>query len=60
MIYENPGAQINCMEVTDQNKNGTGGYTSIVSGGVGHNNVTLHFESQFSRGFSFMVKIYEE
>jgi hypothetical protein len=58
MTYSNPDAQINCIEVTDQKENGTGGYTSIVSGGVGHSNVTLHFESQFTRGFSFVVKIY--
>jgi len=58
MTYSNPDAQINCIEVTDQKENDTGGYTSIVSGGVGHKNVTLHFESQFSRGFSFVVKIY--
>jgi hypothetical protein len=58
MTYSNPDAQINCIEVTDQREDGTGGYTSILSGGVGHHNVTLHFVSQFSRGFSFMVKIY--
>jgi hypothetical protein len=58
MTYSNPDAQINCIQVTDQKESGTGGYTSIVSGGVGHNNVTLRFESQFSRGFSFVVKIY--
>jgi hypothetical protein len=58
MSYSNPDALINCIEVTDQKENGTGGYTSIVSGGVGHNNVTLHFESQFSRELSFVVKIY--
>ena len=58
LSYSNPDAVINCIEVTDQKENGTGGYTSIVSGGVGHNNVTLHFESQFFRGFSFLVKIY--
>jgi hypothetical protein len=58
MTYSNPDAQINCIEVTDQKKNGTGGYTVVVSGGVGHNNVMLHFESQFSRGFSFVVKNY--
>ena len=58
MTYSNPDAKINCIEVTDQKENGTGGYTNIVSGGVGHNTVTLHFKSQFSRGFSFVVKIY--
>jgi hypothetical protein len=58
MTYSNPDAQINCIEVTDQKENDTGGYTSIASGGVGHHNVTLHFVSQFSRGFSFVVKIY--
>jgi hypothetical protein len=58
MTYSNPDAQINCIEVTDLKESGTGGYTSILSGGVGHNNVTLRFESQFSRGFSFLVKIY--
>ena len=44
MTYSNPDAQINCIEVRDQKENGTSGYTSIVSGGVWHNNVTLHFE----------------
>jgi hypothetical protein len=58
MSYSNPDALINCIQVTDQKENDTGGYVSIVSGGVRHNNVTLHFESQFSRGFSFVVKIY--
>jgi len=58
MTYSNADAQINCIAVTDQKENGTAGYTSIVSGGVGHNNVTLHLESKFSRGFSFVVKIY--
>jgi len=29
-----------------------------VSGGVGHNKVTLHLESQFSKGASFLMKIY--
>lgn len=58
MSYSNPDAKINCIEVLDQKENDTGGYASITSGGVGYNNVTLHFESQFSRGFSFVVKIY--
>lgn len=58
MSYSNPDAKINCIVVLDQKENDTGGYASITSGGVGYNNVTLHFESQFSRGFSFVVKIY--
>jgi len=33
MSYSNPEAQIKCIEETDQKENGTGGYTSIVSGG---------------------------
>jgi len=44
----------------NRKKNGTGGYTSIVSGGVWHNNFMPRFESQFPRGFYFMVKIYVE
>ena len=44
MNYSNPDAQINYIEVTEQKENGTGGCTSIVNGGVGHNNVTHHFE----------------
>jgi hypothetical protein len=47
MTYSNPDAQITCIKVRDQKENGTGGYTSIVGGGVGHNNATLNFESQF-------------
>jgi hypothetical protein len=58
MTYSNPDARINCIQVTDKKENGTGGYASVVSGGVGHNNVMLHFASQFSRRFSFAVKIY--
>jgi len=58
MSYSNPDAQIKCIVVTDQKENGTGGYTSIVSGGFGHNNLTLHFESHLLRGFPFVVKIY--
>jgi hypothetical protein len=58
MFYSNPDATINCIKVIDQKENGTGGYATITNGGVGNNNVTLHFESQFSRGFSFVVRIY--
>jgi hypothetical protein len=58
MFYSNPDAVINCIEVKDQKKDGTGGFASITNGGVGSNNVTVHFESQFSRGFSFVVKIF--
>ncbi|XP_069694665.1 probable salivary secreted peptide [Periplaneta americana] len=58
MAYSNPDARINCIEVIDLKNDGHGGYASIESGGVGHSNVTIHFESQFSRGFSFTVKIY--
>jgi len=58
MTYSNPDAQINCIEVIDQKENGTGGYTSIVSGGVEHYNVTLHFVSQVSTWMSFVVQMY--
>jgi hypothetical protein len=58
MSYSNPDAIINCIVVVDQKESDTGGYARVASGGVGNKNVTLHFESQFSRGFSFVVKIY--
>jgi hypothetical protein len=58
MFYSNPDAIINCIEVIDRREDGTGGYANITNGGVGSNNVTVHFESQFSRGFSFVVKIF--
>jgi hypothetical protein len=60
MSYSHPDAHINCIQVTDQKENDTGGYVSVVSGGVGHKNMTLHLESQFSRKFSLVVKIYEQ
>lgn len=58
MSYSNPDARINCIEVIDLKNDGHGGYATIQDGGVGHHNVTIHFESQFSRGFSFTVKIF--
>jgi hypothetical protein len=55
MSYWNPDAEINCIELTDQEENGVGGYAGV-SGGVGHN-VKLRLESQFSKGCPLLVKI---
>lgn len=37
---------------------GTGGYASIVSGGVGQRYVALSFQPQGNRSFKFIVLIY--
>lgn len=42
----------------DQYVGGTGGYASVVDGGVGQRHVAVSFRSQKSRGLKFIVEIY--
>jgi hypothetical protein len=42
----------------DRYTGNTGGYGSIVGGGVGHKHVALSFKSQTNRGIKFIVEIY--
>ncbi|EDW02595.1 probable salivary secreted peptide [Drosophila grimshawi] len=44
--------------VTDQVRNGGGGYAHLVAGGPNSHFVKIHFKSQRNKGFSFIVDIY--
>ncbi|CAD7086114.1 unnamed protein product [Hermetia illucens] len=46
------------IRVTDQYMDGTGGYASLVQGGLGHRNVTIHLKSQRNHGFNFIIEIF--
>jgi hypothetical protein len=49
---------ITYIQALDKYHGNTGGYASVVGGGVGHGYVTLSFRSQFNRGIKFIVEIY--
>ncbi|XP_060659641.1 probable salivary secreted peptide [Drosophila nasuta] len=44
--------------ITDQIKEGKGGYAHLRGGGPGASFAEIHFKSQRNRGFSFIVDIY--
>ncbi|KAH8369751.1 hypothetical protein KR093_000809 [Drosophila rubida] len=44
--------------ITDQIKDGKGGYAHLRGGGPGASFAEIHFKSQRNRGFSFIVDIY--
>ena len=50
--------RITLVQALDQKTNGNGAYASILSGGPGHQNVTLRFKSQRSHGIDFIVELY--
>lgn len=52
------GRNISAINITDQYINGKGGYASLLAGGIGYNNVTIHLKSQRGNGFNFIVEIY--
>ncbi|CRL01463.1 CLUMA_CG014341, isoform A [Clunio marinus] len=59
VFYTNPLRNITRIRALDLNANGTGGFASIVSGGVGFRNVTIRLQSSaIGRGFTFFVDIY--
>lgn len=59
IVYTNQIRNISRIRALDLNANGTGGFASIVSGGVGFRNVTINLRSSAAgRGFNFFVDIY--
>ncbi|XP_077288073.1 putative salivary secreted peptide [Arctopsyche grandis] len=42
----------------DQYTNGNGGYCTLLSGGLGFQNVKLHFKSQRGHGIKFILEIW--
>ncbi|CAD7086116.1 unnamed protein product [Hermetia illucens] len=46
------------IRVIDQYTNGNGGMATLLKGGPGFRNVTIHLKSQRSHGFNFIVDIY--
>uniref|UniRef100_A0A224XP82 Putative salivary secreted protein n=1 Tax=Panstrongylus lignarius TaxID=156445 RepID=A0A224XP82_9HEMI len=47
--------EIDAMDLDGYDK---GGYATITKGGVGRNNVTLHFKSQRGHGFKFALTVF--
>ncbi|XP_011686767.1 PREDICTED: probable salivary secreted peptide [Wasmannia auropunctata] len=50
--------RITMIQAFDQETDGNGAYASILSGGPGHRNVTMKFQSQRSYGINFIVQVY--
>lgn len=55
---DNQKVKIRYISVIDLRNDGTGGYPSITSGGIGHDKVTVRLVSQFNRGFDFKMTVY--
>lgn len=49
---------IGCVHALDKWSDGTGGYASIVNGGIGYNYVDVKITSKLSRGFWFEIIVY--
>ncbi|CAD7079020.1 unnamed protein product [Hermetia illucens] len=49
---------ITAVRCIDQYTNGNGGYATLVSGGPGAKNVTIHLKSKRDHGFNFLIQIY--
>lgn len=59
VVFVNQIRNISRIRALDLNSNGTGGFASIVSGGVGFRNVTINLRaSGAGRGYNFFVDIY--
>lgn len=59
VVITNQLRNITRIRALDLNNNGTGGFASIVSGGVGQRNVTLRLQaSAIGRGYQFFVDVY--
>ncbi|GLV43622.1 uncharacterized protein CBL_07051 [Carabus blaptoides fortunei] len=52
-----PGT-IHFIKATDQYVNDNGGYATLLNGGIGSNEVTIHMKSKRNHGFNFIVEIY--
>nr|ATU82828.1 secreted venom protein family 3 protein [Pristhesancus plagipennis] len=50
--------KITRIEVLDQYHDGSGGCATLVSGGLGSDNVKLHLQAQPGRNFDFRIRIY--
>jgi Transcription activator MBF2 len=58
-FYSNQFRNITLFRAFDLNTNGTGGFASIVSGGIGHRNITFNLRaSAVGRGYNFFVDCY--
>jgi hypothetical protein len=59
VVFTNQIRNISRIRALDLNTNNTGGFASVVSGGIGFRNVTLRLQaSAAGRGFNFFVDIY--
>lgn len=59
VVITNQLRNITRIRALDLNNNGTGGFASIISGGVGQRNVTLLLQaSAVGRGYQFFVDVY--
>ncbi|KAI8128492.1 putative salivary secreted peptide [Lucilia cuprina] len=46
------------IQVTDQYKNGNGGYATLKDGGPSTNYAVIHLKSQRNHGYNFIIDIY--
>nr|AYV99536.1 venom polypeptide [Dolopus genitalis] len=46
------------IRVTDKCEDGTGGYAYITEGGIGQRSAKIHFISQLSKGYEFLLEIF--
>lgn len=59
VVYTNQIRNISRIRALDLNNNATGGYATIVAGGIGQRNVTIRLQSSaVGRGYQFFVDIY--
>lgn len=49
---------ITAIHCTDQITNGKGGYATLLKGGIGFTDVTIHFKSQRNNGFNFIFEVW--
>ncbi|XP_065368063.1 probable salivary secreted peptide [Calliphora vicina] len=52
------GKTITQIQVTDQYKNGNGGYATLKDGGPSTNYAVIHLKSQRNHGYNFIIDIY--
>ncbi|XP_023308213.2 probable salivary secreted peptide [Lucilia cuprina] len=52
------GRTITQIQVTDQYKNGNGGYATLKDGGPSTNYAVIHLKSQRNHGYNFIIDIY--
>lgn len=57
-VYVDFNETITFIDIKDQYQDGNGGYASLLNGGPGNKDVTMHFKSQRNHGFNFIVEIF--